>query len=131
MKRATNEWFISAESDLLLIREILEIENLTHLSAFHAQQSVEKSFKAVIEEFDLGFIKTHSLETLYNLVKKKLPGQLDTDILIMLDQLYIDSRYPGEMGLLPSGKPSLSEAAEFYKFAQLVIGASKKACSTT
>jgi HEPN domain-containing protein len=131
MKRATNEWFISAESDLLLIKEILGIENLTHLSAFHAQQSVEKSFKAVIEEFDLGFIKTHSLETLYNLVKKKLRGQLDTDILIMLDQLYIDSRYPGEMGLLPSGKPSLSETAEFFRFAQLVMEISKKACSTT
>jgi HEPN domain-containing protein len=95
MKKATNEWFISAESDLLLIKEILGIEDLTHLSAFHAQQTVEKSFKAVIEEFDLGFIKTHSLETLYNLVKKKLPGQLDIDILILLDQLYIDSRYPG------------------------------------
>jgi len=130
MKKATNEWFISAESDLLLIKEILGIENLTHLSAFHAQQTVEKSFKAVIEEFDLGFIKTHSLETLYNLVKKKFPGQLDTDILIMLDQLYIDSRYPGEMGLLPGGKPSLSEAAEFYKFAWMVIEASKKACSS-
>jgi HEPN domain-containing protein len=128
MRKATNEWFISAESDLLLIREIMEIENLTHLSAFHAQQSVEKSFKAIIEEFDLGFIKTHSLETLYNLVKKKLPEQLDTDI---LDQLYIDSRYPGEMGLLPSGKPSLSEAAEFFRFAQIVMKGSKKACSTT
>ena len=131
MKKATNEWFISAESDLLLIREILEVENLTHLSAFHSQQSVEKSFKAVIEEFDLGFIKTHSLETLYNLVKKKLPGQLDTDILIMLDQLYIDSRYPGEMGLLPNGKPSLSDAADFFRFARMVIEASKKACSST
>ena len=131
MKKATNEWFLSAESDLLLIQEILEVENLTHLSAFHAQQSVEKSFKAIIEEFDLGFIKTHSLETLYSLVKKKLPGQLDIDILIMLDQVYIDSRYPGEMGLLPSGKPSLSEAAEFFKFARMVIEASKKTCSTT
>ena len=131
MKKATNEWFLSAESDLLLIKEILGIENLTHLSAFHAQQSVEKSFKAVIEEFDLGFIKTHSLETLYNLVKRKISVNLDTDILIMLDQLYIDSRYPGEMGLLPSGKPSLSEASEFFRFARMVIEASKKACSST
>ena len=131
MKKATNEWFLSAESDLLLIKEILGIGNLTHLSAFHAQQSVEKSFKAVIEEFDLGFIKTHSLETLYNLVKKKLPVQLETDILILLDQLYIDSRYPGEMGLLPSGKPSPSEASVFFGFARMVIEASKKACAST
>jgi HEPN domain-containing protein len=131
MKKGTNEWFISAESDLLLVQEILAIENLTHLSAFHAQQSVEKSFKAVIEEFELGFIKTHSLETLYNLVKKNLPLQLDTDILIMHDQLYIDSRYPGEMGLLPGGKPSLSDATEFYRFALMEIETAKKSCSTS
>jgi HEPN domain-containing protein len=128
MKKATNEWFLSAESDLLLIKEILGIENLTHLSAFHAQQSVEKSFKAVIEEFDLGFIKTHSLETLYNLVKRKISGNLDIDMLIILDQLYIDSRYPGEMGLLPNGKPSISEVEDFYKYSCLVYDESKKAC---
>jgi HEPN domain-containing protein len=73
MKKSTKEWFKSSESDLLLIKEINSNENLTHLSAFHAQQAIEKSFKAVIEEFDIGFIKTHSLETLYNIVKDKPP----------------------------------------------------------
>lgn len=68
MKKPTEEWFNSAESDLLLIREISLNENLTHLSAFHAQQAIEKAFKAVIEEFDLGFVKTHSLEVLFNIV---------------------------------------------------------------
>ena len=32
--------------------------------------------------------------------------------------VYIQSRYPGEMGLLPSGKPSQAEAQTFYSFAQ-------------
>jgi len=41
MKKTTKEWFTSAESDLLLIQEINSNENLTHLSAFHAQQSGE------------------------------------------------------------------------------------------
>ena len=31
---------------------------------------------------------------------------------------YIDSRYPGELGLLPDGKPSLEEAKGFYEFAK-------------
>jgi HEPN domain-containing protein len=128
MKKTTNEWFLSAESDLLLIQEIKKVENLTHLSAFHAQQTVEKSFKSLIEEFDLGFVKTHSLETLYNLVKRKISVNLDTDMLIILDQLYIDSRYPGEMGLLPNGKPSISEVEEFYNYACLVYDESNEAC---
>ncbi len=70
MKNIVKDWLISAEGDLLLIQEIVTIENLTHLSAFHAQQAIEKSFKAIVEEFELGFIKTHSLETLYNQVKQ-------------------------------------------------------------
>lgn len=128
MKRTTKDWLSSAESDLLLIKEIILNENLTHLSAFHAQQSIEKSFKAIIEEFDLGFIKTHSLETLYNIVKERIPLKRDTDILIILDQLYIDARYPGEFGLLPNGKPSVSEGNEFFSFAKEIFRASRSAC---
>ena len=128
MKRTTKDWLSSAESDLLLIKEIILNENLTHLSAFHAQQSIEKSFKAIIEEFDLGFIRTHSLETLYNIVKERIPLKRDTDILIILDQLYIDARYPGEFGLLPNGKPSVSEGNEFFSFAKEIFRAAKSAC---
>ena len=70
MKDTTNEWFTSAESDLLLMQKITTVENLTHLSAFDAQQSIEKSFKAVIEEFDLVYMRTRTPETLYNSVKE-------------------------------------------------------------
>ena len=128
MKKITNDWLLSAESDLLLIQEIAAIENLTHLSAFHSQQSIEKSFKALIEEFDMGFIKTHSLEMLYNLVKDKIAVPVDTELLIILDQLYIDSRYPGEMGLLPNGKPSVTESKRFFLLAQSIIDSAKSAC---
>ena len=76
---------VSAESDLHLIRMILTQEALTHLSAFHSQHSIEKSFKALIEEFDLGFIKTHSLETLFNKVKDLIFVEIDTDMLTLLD----------------------------------------------
>jgi HEPN domain-containing protein len=128
MKKTTKEWFISAESDMLLIREISSNETLTHLSAFHAQQSIEKSFKAVIEEFDLGFVKTHSLETIYNSVKEKILLKFDLDLLIILDQLYIDARYPGELGLLPNGKPTLEEGELFLKLAEEIYLAARSSC---
>jgi HEPN domain-containing protein len=130
MKKITNDWLISSESDLLLIQEIATVENLTHLSAFHAQQSVEKSFKALIEEFDIGFVRTHSLEMLYNLVKDKIAVPIDTELLIILDQLYIDSRYPGEMGLLPNGKPSVTESKRFFILAKSIFHSAKSACMT-
>jgi len=128
MKKTTEAWLQSAESDLLLIDEILANEILTHLSAFHAQQAVEKSFKAIIEEFDLGFIRTHSLEMLYNIVSDKILLDVNIELLIILDQLYIDSRYPGELGLLPNGKPSLTEGNQFNNFAKDIFLSAKNAC---
>jgi len=125
MKSITNDWLQSAESDLLLIKSIINQDELTHLSAFHAQQAIEKAFKAIVEEHELGFLKTHSLETLYNKVKSFITI-IDFEILIVLDQLYIDSRYPGEFGLLPHGKPSLKEAIEFHDLAQEIFTATKK-----
>jgi HEPN domain-containing protein len=128
MKKTTNDWLISAESDLFLIKEIISRENLTHLSAFHAQQAVEKSFKAIIEEFELGFIKTHSLEMLHNKVKEKITSEFDINQLILLDQLYIDARYPGELGLLPDGKPSVKEAEAFYNLGKQIFEEAKSSC---
>jgi len=129
MKKTTKEWFNSAESDLLLINEIHLNQELTHLSAFHAQQTIEKSFKAIIEEFELGFIKTHSLETLHNIVKEKIQLKFDLDLLIILDQLYIDARYPGELGLLPNGKPSIEECKVFFELARSIVKTASLACS--
>ena len=115
MKEITSEWLKSAESDLILISKIIREENLSHLAAFHAQQAIEKSFKAIIEEFEIGQFKTHSLENLYEKVKDIISLTFKTDLLILLDQLYIDARYPGDMGLLPEGKPSLVDLQEFYE----------------
>jgi HEPN domain-containing protein len=84
MKSITNDWLQSAESDLLLIKSIINQDSLTHLSAFHAQQAIEKAFKAIIEEHELGFLKTHSLETLYNKVKSFITIA-DFEKLIVLD----------------------------------------------
>lgn len=33
-------------------------------------------------------------------------------------EIYIDSRYPGDLGLLPHGKPSISEIEAFIQFCE-------------
>ncbi len=128
MKKITNDWIISAKSDLHLIRKIIDEESVSHLAAFHAQQAIEKLMKAIIEEFDLGFIKTHSLETLFHKVEKIIQLNINKDLLILLDQLYIDARYPGEFGLLPHGKPSADETRSFLNLAEQFLKATLKTC---
>lgn len=120
MKKITREWFNSAKADLMIIDKIIDDAFLTHQVAFHSQQAIEKSFKAVLEEYELPFRKTHSLETLAGAVRKTLKISIDLKTIKMLDQLYLDARYPGELGLLPEGKPSLVEAKKFSDYSREV-----------
>jgi len=45
----------------------------------------------------------------------------EDDLILVLDDLYIDSRYPGDFGLLPDGKPTLEDAQQFYALAAKVF----------
>ena len=119
MKKITEDWLESAKMDLDNIELIITRESLTPVMSFHAQQAVEKSLKAYLEEKGIQFRKIHDLVTLYGLLENELP-QLDKNILERLNGLYIDSRYPGELGLLPEGRPSLEDVREFYEFAKYV-----------
>jgi HEPN domain-containing protein len=118
MKAITREWLARAEEDLLAAEILLTQPELTNMVAFHAQQTVEKTLKAVLEESAIAAVRTHSLTRLYGLVETHLSISVDQDMLDRLEAVYIQSRYPGEMGLLPHGKPSQGEAKQFYKFAQ-------------
>jgi len=44
MKESTLNWLKFAQSDLETIKEIIHNEDLTHVTAFHSQQCIEKSF---------------------------------------------------------------------------------------
>ena len=113
MKTITREWLNAAKDDLIAMELMTGREEITNMVAFHAQQAIEKSFKAVVEEFNLGNIKTHQLESLYAKISPILTG-LNETILAELDTVYIEARYPGDLGLMPHGKPSIDEA-EIYR----------------
>ena len=114
MKTITREWFNAANDDQMDMEAMSGRAELPNMVAFHAQQEVEKSFKAVVEEFNLGNIKTHQLETLYAKITPILSGFNET-ILAELDTVYIEARYPGDLGLMPHGKPSITEAEIYYR----------------
>jgi HEPN domain-containing protein len=113
MKPITKEWLNAANDDLIAMEVMLGREEITNMVAFHAQQAIEKSFKAVIEEFNLGKFRTHQLENLYAKILPILSGFNET-ILEELDTVYIEARYPGDLGLMPHGKPSVEEVTIYY-----------------
>jgi HEPN domain-containing protein len=120
MRKATAEWLESAEMDLENVAQIIHLEHLTPVAAFHAQQCVEKCLKAILEEYSKKVPKDHSTLRLYGLVKELTSIDVDTGVLTDLDDLYIESRYPGELGLLPAGKPTLADVQEFSEIAKRV-----------
>jgi len=107
----SQEWLKSAKLDL---------ETAKYIIGIHSQQAIEKSFKAIIEHKNEKIPKQHDLLKLKKLVDDILDIDND-DLLDSLNTLYIDSRYPGDMGLLPYGQPTIEDAKEFYHFSQEIF----------
>ena len=118
MKHLSEDWLKAAHDDLAVIEKIMDEPSLSHMVAFHAQQCIEKSLKAIAEEHQLEIPKIHKLKTLSQRIGIDLSSfEQSEEYLHLLDELYIESRYPGDFGLLPSGKPTQEDAQEFYTFA--------------
>ena len=117
MKPTTNHWFMAAEDDLFAAKNLANEQRLTHVAAFHCQQCLEKSFKAIIEEKGLTPLKSHDL------IRLQLHAGIQFDenqlvILATINEVYIDARYPGDMGLMPGGKPTHKEIDELISFCE-------------
>ncbi len=113
-------WLKASYGDILVLEKIKDDELITHMTSFHAQQSIEKSLKALLEYHSQKVPKKHDVLMLKDRVEKYLAID-NEDMLEDLNTLYIDSQYPGDMGLLPSGKPTLKEAQKFTLFANQIF----------
>jgi HEPN domain-containing protein len=114
MKQTTKDWLTVAEDDLLAAQTLASEDRLTNLVSFHCQQCLEKCFKAMIEEQDKPSIKSHDLLRLQLIANIQLSAS-ETTLLSIINETYIDARYPGDLGLLPHGKPTISDIEPFIQ----------------
>jgi len=125
MKGSTEAWLELAARDLRAAQRLVEDEYVANIVIFHCQQCVEKSLKALLEEAGVDVPRIHGIHRLSALVEDKaeylLP--LSEEEMDMLDDVYIDTRYPGGLGLLPSGFPSKQEGERFLEIAERVYDA--------
>jgi HEPN domain-containing protein len=121
MKKQVEAWVRFAERDILTVTEIIGNPNLTNVATFHCQQTIEKYFKAFILENDKPPMKTHNLLALYGIMKEIIDFGFDEDRLATINDIYLDSRYPGEIGLLDDGSmPTVEQANKFFVFTKEV-----------
>lgn len=120
MKQTTKDWLSAAGDDLLAAKKLASEEQLANVVSFHCQQCLEKCFKAVIEEQGKPSVRSHDLLRLQQNAKIQL-GEADTILLETINEVYIDARYPGELGLMAHGKPTISEVKKFIDFCELLF----------
>jgi HEPN domain-containing protein len=120
MKLTTKEWLSAAEDDLISAKKLVDEIRLTNIVAFHCQQCIEKGFKALIEEILGTSVKSHDLLRLKETANMFL-SDAEMILLATINEVYIDARYPGDMGLMPQGKPTIAEAKRFILFSQFIL----------
>ncbi len=121
MKANTKQWLEFAQTDLRSCENNLNDDFVTNVVAFHSQQAVEKAFKALIDEKGIRMSRIHNLTRLYALTESFLISTIDETELEKLDNVYTSSRYPGEIGLLSTGKPTMKESKELYEIARKIF----------
>lgn len=124
MKEKTGAWMEFAERDLSAAEELSADELFSNIVLFHCQQCIEKSLKALYEENEMHIPRIHSTFKLFkDLNKLSLLTQdfIKSEDLIFIDDVYLDTRYPGGVGLLPSGFPTIDETTSGLKIARYVF----------
>ena len=92
---------------------------LTNIVTFHCQQAIEKYFKAFILDNNKPLLKIHNLLTLYGTIKEIIDLNLNEDMLSTVNDIYLESRYPGEVGLLDDASMlTIEQANQFFIFAK-------------
>ena len=110
------EWVTKAEADWATARREFRVRRRTNFDAvcFHAQQCVEKYFKARLILAGITFPRTHDLVALLALVQKVEPlWQPWKDPLAKLTYYAVAVRYPGE-------STERTDAAEALKFTKII-----------
>ena len=117
MKKQVEAWIGFAEKDILTISEIIDNPKLADVVTFHCQQAIEKYFKAFLLEKEKPLSKIHNLLALYGIIREIVDLNLDEDLLSTVNNAYLESRYPGEIGLLDDdAMPTVEQTNQFFAF---------------
>lgn len=116
-----SEWFEFAKQDYFALKKLDGDEYLTNIILFHSQQCIEKLFKGILEANHADVPRIHNVKKLHELISSFINLPIEIDDLLFIDSVYIESRYPASLGLLPDGHPTLKESKRAIEIVQKVI----------
>ncbi|MCR4420893.1 MAG: HEPN domain-containing protein [Exilispira sp.] len=117
MKKITQEWLNKAYKDLLVAKREIKSENTVYDAVcFHSQQAVEKYLKALLQENEVYFEKTHDLDLLLEKCKDFVPEIIQLkEKIIELSSYAVEVRYPGVEATKEEAEDSLATAVQVEK----------------
>lgn len=101
MKDETRLWLDYAAENLEISRIALE-RGFYNACLQNAQQTIEKSLKALLIEGGQGYPRSHSIRELVRLAGGEQRAGLSDEECDLIDSIYIPSKYP-VFGVLPDG----------------------------
>lgn len=127
MKKLTMQWLRYAADDLRSAKILLEREIYT-IACFHSQQCLEKSLKAILQEKNIKPPRIHNIKILKDMVENALDSILDisAEEANFLNEVYVEARYPTDIGLLPHGEPTEEDAEKALGIAMRVFAQVEK-----
>lgn len=125
MKPLTREWVEKAEGDFATAGRESRARKRPNYDAvcFHAQQCAEKYIKAILQEQDIPFGKTHNLIALLELLIPAKPSwELLRPSLESLTVFGVHVRYPGETADKATAKDALKHCCNIRLEARNIFG---------
>jgi len=120
MKDETKIWMKYADENLKSARLLLD-GSLFNACLQNIQQSVEKSLKALLVEFSIKLIKTHSIGKLTAaLAEHDVDVDITEDERDLLDTIYLPSKYPLG-GVIPDFEPDADICRQCLSISKKVI----------
>jgi HEPN domain-containing protein len=99
----------------LLLKHSQAIQG-SHISQLFIVSNVwRRALKPLLKKTKKPAIKSHDLFRLQFAASIQL-SENELNLLGIINEVYIDGRYPGDLGLLPQGKPTISEIKTFIDF---------------
>jgi len=120
-------WAAQAEEDFALAQSALRRKiPLTYGATFHAQQCIEKYFKAVLMATHVPFPKTHDLVALSDLcLQVGIILPVDMDDLERLNAYSVLVRYPGNRATVEEAQEAVHIMRTLRRFLRKHLGIEK------
>ena len=117
--REASLWLARAQADIVGARTLV-VAGQAELAAFHVQQALEKTLKALLVAAAQDLRRIHDVEALATLARSHWPDLLPSPFpLAAVSQWYVTTRYPG----LEAAPPAIAEVAEALEAVTNLIAA--------